>query len=294
MTEVGDVSKVVLRLRTLASDPTNQPVIVRRGVLPSVVSFVQPHHSEQVRAVAAETLRFLASHEDNRQIMAQEPRLVESLTIVFNNNPALNTSTGSEDNSQQLDNLSIYTRDILTTLYPFLTDKQKQQLPSLQQQLEALKKKKLRKKHNVSLIVKELTTDKIRSNLESIILNHLRDSISYTFSVPEHRVNIYTRASTERILQTFSSNGFTCSVLLDSICETEYNNGGADLEELDEKENNKPKYVERRQDDAHRKTLVSCDSIEARLDRKTRKKEKQQQQQQQAGSFIGKIASIFW
>jgi hypothetical protein len=300
MTEIADVSRVVLRLRTLASDPVNQPVIVRRGVLPSVVSFLQPHHTDQVRTVAAETLRFLSSHEDNRQIMAQEPKLVDTLTAIYNN-ALLNTSTGSDDGVMPNDGLTIFTRDTLSALYQFLTDKQKQQLPTLQQQLETQKKKKLRKKHNVSLSVKELTSEKNRSTLEGIILNSLRDTISYTFSVPDHRVNIYTRASTERILQTLSNNGYTCTVLLDSICETEYNT--TQNADAHDKENYQPKYVERRQDsgDSRSRTLVSFDrandSIEARLERKKRKKEKlekQQQQQVSGSSFIGKIASIFW
>jgi hypothetical protein len=229
--------------------------------------------------------------------MTQEPKLVESLSTIYNTSLLNDSNISDEGNTSSSDSLLVFTRDTLTTLYPHMSEKQKQQLPTLQQQMDSQRKKKLRKKHNITLNVKELTNEKSRSTLESVILNTLRDTISYTFSVPDHRAHIYTRTSTERILQTLSNAGFTCTVLLDSVCETEYNTSAN--EATHDKENYKPKYVERRTESSESKSrslVAANDSIEARLERKKRKQEKldKEKQQNTGNSFIGKIASIFW
>ncbi|KAG2385907.1 hypothetical protein C9374_003056 [Naegleria lovaniensis] len=302
-----DVHRVVTKLRTLAMDRDNQPVIVRRGVTTSLVSFLsQPHYHVNVKVIACETLKMLSSHPDNPELMAKEPSLIESLLSMYK----------SEVDKSNV--LCVLIQDIINNLYCNLSRDQLEMLPSdlLSSQApvngsicssvaassQDAKKKKKRKKRNVVLQIDQLVNEKQRQRLEELILQ-LKGTISYTFNVPKKQVTIYTRTSTEKILEELSKNSYVTSVISDSVCETEYNNFSYD------KENYTPQYLSSEKSSSHgnststqkssyMQSLVACEdnSLQARRKKKTSSSQQQPKEEQGSGvtGFISKITSVFW
>ena len=288
-----DVHRVVNKLRTLALDRENQPVIVRRGVTTSLVSFLgQNHYHINVKVIACETLKMLSSHPDNPELMAKEPNLVESLMALY-----------KAEVDKTITICTLIT-EIISNLYNNLSREQLEMLPSdlLSSQAPVndgvasidAKKKKRRKKRNVVLQIEQLTNEKQRQKIEELILQ-LKGTISYTFNVPKKQVTVYTRTSTEKILEELAKHTYSTAVVSDSICETEYNNLTYD------KENYQPQYISQErtsssksQNSSYMQSLVACEdnSLQAR-----KKKKQQQQTKQDQGSvtgFISKITSVFW
>ncbi|EFC45492.1 predicted protein [Naegleria gruberi] len=294
-----DVHRVVTKLRTLALDRDNQPVIVRRGVTTSLVSFLsQPHYSTNVKIIACETIKMLSSHPDNTDLMSKEPNIIESLVALY------------KSEVDKTNTLCTLIHEIINNLYMNLGREQLELLPNdlisvqapMNEQINAsnidAKKKKRRKKRNVVLQIEQLTNEKQRQRLEELILQ-LKGTISYTFNVPKKQVTVYTRTSTDKILEELAKNSYTISVISDSVCETEYNNINYD------KENYQPQYLSPEKTQAAQKqptkassymqSLVACEdnSLQAR-----RKKKQQQQPKEENGSgvtgFISKITSVFW
>lgn len=71
MSEVVNEVSVVTKLYKLALDPANQPYIVRRNILPTLVKFLSNKDTDVVQR-SAETLQLLASHPDNPDYMCRE------------------------------------------------------------------------------------------------------------------------------------------------------------------------------------------------------------------------------
>lgn len=289
-----DVHRVVTKLRTLALDRENQPVIVRRGVTTSLVSFLsQPHYNVNVKVIACETLKMLSSHPDNTDLMAKEPNLVESLSSLFK---------AEVDKSNTL---CVLINEIINNLYNNLSSDQMEMLPSELLSSQApgngsaatdAKKKKKRKKRNVVLQIEQLVNEKQRQKLEELILQ-LKGTISYTFS--KKQLTLYTRTSTEKILEELAKNSYSASVISDSVCETEYNNFAYD------KENYTPQYQEKATatnvpqkptSSSYMQSLVACEDNS--LSARRKKKQAPQQGGNEQGSgvtgFISKITSVFW
>ncbi|KAF0978230.1 hypothetical protein FDP41_002745 [Naegleria fowleri] len=317
-----DVHRVVTKLRTLSMDRDNQPVIVRRGVTTSLVSFLsQPHYHVNVKVIACETLKMLSSHPDNPELMAKEPSLVESLISMY------------KSEVDKTNALCVLIQDIINNLYGNLSREQLEMLPSdllssqapvngsIASSVAALanssnngsassvdaKKKKKRKKRNVVLQVDQLVNEKQRQRLEELILQ-LKGTISYTFNVPKKQVTIYTRTSTEKILEELAKNSYMTSVISDSICETEYNHHYSY-----DKENYTPQYLSSEksssstnnnnnntQKSSYMQSLVACEdnSLQARRKKKAGTSSQQQQSKEEQGNgvsgFISKITSVFW
>jgi len=72
----GGSLALVKRLKLLASDVDNQPVVCRRGILPSLLLFLQ-NTDPEVRHTAAETLVSLSSHPENPDCLCRERGLVQ-------------------------------------------------------------------------------------------------------------------------------------------------------------------------------------------------------------------------
>eukprot|EP00668_Euglena_longa_P034492 GGOE01044307.1.p1 GENE.GGOE01044307.1~~GGOE01044307.1.p1 ORF type:complete len:291 (-),score=99.96 GGOE01044307.1:723-1541(-) len=86
MGEVVNELTVVTKLRDLSADPANQPYIVRRNILPTLVKFLT-NKDPQVVLRAAETLRFLSSHQDNPDYMCREKGLVQAVVKLYQSTP---------------------------------------------------------------------------------------------------------------------------------------------------------------------------------------------------------------
>lgn len=78
----GGSLTLVKRLHSLASDVENQAVVARRGVLPSLLLFLQSS-DPTVRHVAAETLVLLSSHPENPECMCRERGLVRIVVATY-------------------------------------------------------------------------------------------------------------------------------------------------------------------------------------------------------------------
>jgi hypothetical protein len=298
--EIVDVLRVANKLRTLAQDYDNRPVIVRRGVLPSLITFLN-NDTIEIRIIASETLSLLSSHPDNKQIMSAEPNLINSVCTQFK-------ATTSAQEGQKEAVLRSNVSDILSNLIDYLSEEQMQQaglslkevLKTLRTKEQQLEQTKQIKKHNLIIEVDELRKgEAARQALQKVILQ-AKGTISYTISVADRRVNLYTRTSTEKILGLFSEKGFTCNVVQDVICETEYRKPTAKKNTEEDKENREPKYLspeKKKQDLAYKNSLVSHgDSYEARLAQARAKKDKKEKEQESGGvsRFLTKITSLFW
>lgn len=302
--EVVDVLRVANKIKLLALDVENQPVIVRRGVLPSLITFLQ-NDNIQVRIVASDTIRLLSSHADNKQLLSQDAGLVAQVCSQFK------LSCNAQEGTQEAVLKSNMT-DIVANLSDHLNEEQMQAaglslkdiIKTLRVKEQQLAEQKQAKKHNVVIEIEELKNgESARLQVQKIILA-AKGTISYTISVPEKRANIYTRATTEKLLELLQEKKFTCSIVQDAICETEYRskNVTSKKQEQEDKENREPKYLspeKKKQDQLYKNSLVSHgDSYEQRLAQQRAKKENSKQaKKEDEGSvtrFFTKISSVFW
>eukprot|EP00995_Heteronema_vittatum_P000499 NODE_1066_length_1078_cov_180.125364_g743_i0.p1 GENE.NODE_1066_length_1078_cov_180.125364_g743_i0~~NODE_1066_length_1078_cov_180.125364_g743_i0.p1 ORF type:complete len:254 (-),score=77.95 NODE_1066_length_1078_cov_180.125364_g743_i0:245-1006(-) len=86
MAEVVNELTVVTKLRALSLDPNNQPYIVRRNILPTLLKFLTCG-DKQVTLLAAETLNTLSSHPDNPDYMCREKGLVPAVVKLYQATP---------------------------------------------------------------------------------------------------------------------------------------------------------------------------------------------------------------
>jgi len=223
--DIADVIRVANKIRGIAQDPQHRPYIIRRGILPSIITFAQ-NEATEVRIIAMDILRILASHPDNKEPMSKEPSLISSVCAVMKG-----TEPGGLYEKEAT--LRSYSIEVLVALSDFLTEEQLQKegvslkeilvktLRAKEQQLEQTSSKQ-NKKHNLVLEIDDLKRGEIvRAQLQKIILQ-IKGNISSTISIAERRVHLYTRAPTETIIKLFAEKGFTCQVKSDAICETEY------------------------------------------------------------------------
>mmetsp|Transcript_3417 Transcript_3417/g.5036 ORF Transcript_3417/g.5036 Transcript_3417/m.5036 type:complete len:286 (+) Transcript_3417:213-1070(+) len=282
--EIVDPLKVVLRIRNLARDYDSRPIIVRRGVLLSLLNFIQSTNIDNVQTVAAEALKLLSSHPDNKLRIAQEPNLVETLCHV-----------ASEVHVQT------FVVDTITNLSSYLTTEQRELcktnpiLGDALMQSKSKNKKKRKKKRNVVFRVEPMNTEESRHKLKRIILS-TKGTISYTLSAPDSRVNIYTRTKTERFVDLFSRNGFKAVVLSDAVCESEYE---ADKNDMEDKENQKPQYLDpekRKQQitNARRSLARTGDSLQARLAKRKAAENQNDDDEGTMSRIFSRVTSYFW
>eukprot|EP00759_Apiculatamorpha_spiralis_P013165 PhF_6_TR19946/c1_g1_i2/m.29040 len=81
---MAEASEIALsqRLRTLCEEYNNRPYIARRGVLPTLVKFLQ-NENHEVQMNAAETLRLLSEHPENPEPMCKEKGLLQALAAAY-------------------------------------------------------------------------------------------------------------------------------------------------------------------------------------------------------------------
>lgn len=78
MVEVVDIRRVVLKLRTLAAENDNRPVIARdKGCIKALVGFLADATPDDVIVSSLETLKLLASHPSNRDVLLKDAALME-------------------------------------------------------------------------------------------------------------------------------------------------------------------------------------------------------------------------
>lgn len=247
MVEAVDIKQIAIKLRTLSIDPANQPFIARRGVLPTLIGFVDGSNAE-VRVIGAESMRFLSSHPDNRKLMAEEPNLVDTLCKAFNNSatePILREVIG----------------DILLYLSDHLSEAHRNQSLSLTQVLAFSKSQQLHDacstpvsdktksftsassaaaplsnstansnngsssssslthKRNLVLSVPNLKTDENQQQLQKVLLS-IRGTISFRVNLQQKSVALYTKTTTDKILHVLESSKFPATVLKETDAET--------------------------------------------------------------------------
>eukprot|EP00762_Andalucia_godoyi_P000542 ANDGO_05439.mRNA.1 hypothetical protein len=79
---MSSVLGVVEQLKTLCSNPQNQPYIARRGILPSLIGILQ-HLDLQVVLTACQAIQLLALCPDNHVLLVREPQLMPTLWNLF-------------------------------------------------------------------------------------------------------------------------------------------------------------------------------------------------------------------
>eukprot|EP00994_Dinema_validum_P009700 NODE_982_length_1185_cov_89.846831_g742_i0.p1 GENE.NODE_982_length_1185_cov_89.846831_g742_i0~~NODE_982_length_1185_cov_89.846831_g742_i0.p1 ORF type:complete len:257 (+),score=32.95 NODE_982_length_1185_cov_89.846831_g742_i0:73-843(+) len=82
MSELVNELTVVTKIWNLSKDPQNQPYIVRRNILPTLLKFLQ-YKEQQFVERSADTLKLLSSHEDNPEYMCREKGLVQIVVGVL-------------------------------------------------------------------------------------------------------------------------------------------------------------------------------------------------------------------
>jgi hypothetical protein len=80
--DASGVLTVVSQLRALTQDEASRPYIARRGVLPGLRGFLDSTELKVVH-IALEALRNLSAHKDNTEIVAKEPRMIDTLFSLF-------------------------------------------------------------------------------------------------------------------------------------------------------------------------------------------------------------------
>lgn len=226
---MSDPTRIVTRLRTLAQEYENRPIIVRRGVLPSLVNFLN-HENPEIQTKAAETLLFLSIHPENKEAMHNEPNLVDELCKIM----------------QSQRSIRDIAKDVLVNLAEYITDENiakyeclKTVVQSVNRQEAQRRRKlaKLGKKKNLVLSVEKLNNEEARRKIQTMILN-CKGTISYTMNVPHRRVDLYTRSKTKFVLEMFEKEGFPAQLISKEVCSTE------PIKRSDDKENRRPKYLQ--------------------------------------------------
>eukprot|EP01027_Heterolobosea_sp_BB2_P005810 GEZU01008837.1.p1 GENE.GEZU01008837.1~~GEZU01008837.1.p1 ORF type:complete len:300 (+),score=81.47 GEZU01008837.1:130-1029(+) len=299
MVEAVDVRTVAIKLRDLAKDPEHQPYIARRGVLPALIGFVDGPSSE-VRLIAAEALRFLSSHPDNRKIMAAEPNLVETICKHFNNS-----------NDEIFRKIAC---DILLHLSDHLTEDQKNNTLSLNSVLafsrviagapttpvatEKVAHKSspiLANKRNILLSIPKMTTE---DQISKLLLS-IRGTISYRINLQKKQVVLYTRTPTDRLLSFLENGGFPAQVVKETECDPEDSNKENVDSSAGKQAPGSPKYLGKSpvKESEYKRSLVTtggADTLEARIARQKSQKQKRQEEASGVSRFLGKLTSVFW
>lgn len=224
-----DVTRIVNRLRTLALDYDSRPIIVRRGVLPNLIRFLKSE-DEQVKLLASETLRLLASHPENPKIMSEEANLVSTVCKVLNNKA---THSTIKSNLQE----------VLINLADFLTEEQKESSLSLQVLLQTLKRKQQEprdqhRKRNLVLSAEQLNSESARHEIQEVILS-VKGIISFTCNIPERTIHLYTRTEPAIIMRALNDAGYESKIISDDLCSPDKRKRRSE-----DKENRKPEYLQ--------------------------------------------------
>lgn len=255
----SEAYKIVNKLFLLSQETSNQAVIVRRGVLPSLVTFLK-NEQVSVQVKSCETLKNLSSHPDNQKIMSTEPNLVDSLIKVFND---------KHTNSQVRQLIS----EILINLSDYLTDEQKESTLSLKVVLESLKN--LGKKRMIILTIKKMETEKERNQIQKIVLQ-IKGTISCSFDLNQQKLTLFTRSTSQYVLSLLEP--YDVSLISEEVFDQEQ-----------EKENQEPTYLDSKKYNQTSSKAVVCESFQERIQRK-----KKEEEGSSVFGIFNKISSVFW
>lgn len=254
----SEAYKIVNKLFLLSQETSNQAVIVRRGVLPSLVTFLK-NDQIQVQVKSCETLKNLSSHPDNQKIMSTESNLVDSLILVFND---------KHTNSQVRQLIS----EILINLSDYLTDEQKESTLSLKVVLESLKN--LGKKRMIILSFKKMDVEK--EKIQKILLQ-MKGTISCSFDMNQKRLTLFTRSPSQYVLTILES--FEVVLISEEVFDQE-----------NEKENQEPSYLDSKKYNQNQNKAIVCESFQERME----KRKKKEEEGSSVYGIFSKISSVFW
>lgn len=297
------INAVILRLYTLAQTPENQPVIVRRGVIPNLITFLENEDLE-IKLLACQTLKLLSQHPDNKQLLAQDSNLLQQISSVFQGT--------KESTSTVCESIRLQISDIFHYLSPYMTESQletagvdvKLVLNLLKVQLGQKDQKE--KKRNLVISVEQLkdsNVEQVRHFIHKLVMS-LPGMLSYTFT--KDRAKFYLRTPTDKLLNVLQSNGLKCTVISETVCETEYKNAGKP-NGSDDVGPEEPSYLKEEESSAYKRSLVlSAESLEDRIARRKKKgkeiagspqktkEEKPQEDKSTASKLFNKVTSFFW
>eukprot|EP00760_Papus_ankaliazontas_P025474 PhM_4_TR2731/c0_g1_i1/m.100180 len=201
------------RVRGLCEDYSNRPYIVRRGVLSTLIKFLQ-HTSRDVQFNAAEALKLLSEHPENPEPMCKERGLLQALATAYQN---------TEGTDVEIFNL---VADVVANLEAAL-DRKDQGRPSEGPQVNetqsamTTKNRGNRIVHSVVGRTRTVVLD-VPAMTENLtrdlgdLLECTRGVVSYTLDPMERTATLYTSTPTPTLLRLLEDKGFVAVVRSES------------------------------------------------------------------------------
>eukprot|EP01012_Entosiphon_sulcatum_P054538 TRINITY_DN75411_c0_g1_i1.p1 TRINITY_DN75411_c0_g1~~TRINITY_DN75411_c0_g1_i1.p1 ORF type:complete len:320 (-),score=62.14 TRINITY_DN75411_c0_g1_i1:169-1029(-) len=282
--ELVNELSVVNKLWALSTDYNNQPYIVRRGILPTLVKFL--HSPEpQVTLLTAQCLEQLASHPDNPEYMCREKGLVSAVYKLYSLpdiSPKLKTTLAAV--------LKHLSSALPAEETPRAVPSSSACPPSTTAASEPSEPPN-RKKRNITLCLKGEAKAQLQ-DIDSCLRKH-PGVISYSFNDQEQIATVYGTALPATVARALGDAGFPAEVVKDREAQR--------VEQAEQAE--APSYLPEEADTAesdYKRSLVTTgeNSLAARLERrrqeKLREREMQKQQQGAMSSFFRKLTSAVW
>lgn len=159
-------------------------------------------------------------------------------------------------------------------------------------------------KRNVVLKIAALCSEDARQNMQKLVLS-IRGTISFRINVQQTTLTLYTRTTTDRLLEILERGGFRgITVVLDK--EMESNTQGQQVQSGSgcDKENrapDSPKYLQkspdRKEESQYKQSLALTnqggDTLEARIARQRNLNDKKKKEQSAVSGFINKLSTMW-
>jgi hypothetical protein len=205
---MAEASEIALsnRLRALCEEYSNRPYIVRRGVLSTLVKFLQ-HENREIHLNAAETLRLLSEHPENPEPMCKEKGLLQALATAFQ------VAENVDADMFQV------VGEVVGNLEAALDRRTSEATPAIPETESSMtaKNRGTRIVHSVvgrtRTVVLEIPTlsDANASGL-SDLFECTRGVVSFTLDTVGHTATLYSSTSTPTILRLLEDKGFIALV----------------------------------------------------------------------------------
>eukprot|EP01060_Flectonema_neradi_P036035 TRINITY_DN681_c3_g1_i1.p1 TRINITY_DN681_c3_g1~~TRINITY_DN681_c3_g1_i1.p1 ORF type:complete len:291 (+),score=68.91 TRINITY_DN681_c3_g1_i1:52-924(+) len=211
---------VVKRLHELSGDVANQPYIARRGILPTLKSFLGNSELE-VQVVAAKTLALLASHPDNPECISQEPGMISAIVKAFE-------SSDDKELKETLDKVMGNLKSVLPDpkkqaaasgatknkkAYPSVPEHHKRQIAP---RTKAGDRVKAQRRHML-VRLPELNS----SNVDDIehLLQHIRGMISYSIDTQNKTLTLFLSTPRQILAKHLTDVGFQMEVVEETLAK---------------------------------------------------------------------------
>jgi hypothetical protein len=279
------------RLHTLSSDYDNQPLVARRGIIGSLMKFMQSTSTE-VRITAADTVRLLSSHPENPEYLVRERGLVPLLFQCFQD---------SEAENQELH--GIYAA-IFENLRPALgMDKEGEEggneggdMMDKLESVRTVKRRTARTKHSTAfksrrlVIGFEADEEATKEDIDEV-LQTTRGVVSYTVDMDTHTMQLYLSTATEAVVKLLEDAGFKCDVQFEGPMESRPTSAA---------HGDGPGYLDDAKQSEYKRSLVlhgmDGNSLASRIEKRKQEQQRKKMQAERGhiASFISKLTSSWW